>query len=249
MANVTEIKRDVLSKRGRYTVFNDNLQAKEVIVGDGERRKRYILCYNPKEADRQRNHRQQLVELLEAELERHPDKSATAQWAIELLASRRFKRYLRITKSKQVRIDRTAIRQAAQYDGKWVIETNDDTISLEDAACGYKGLMVIERCFRSLKRTQIKMTPMYHWSSRRIECHVKICVLALLIERIAERACDMPWHRIRRALEPLQVTKPFNLNQRMHMRSEISNETRNLLKKLDIKPPPQVVHLENHSPK
>jgi len=249
MANVTEIKRDVLSKRGRYTVFTDNLQAKEVIVGDGERRKRYILCYNPKEADRQRNHRQQLVELLEAELERHPDKSATTQWAIELLASRRFKRYLRITKSKQVRIDRTAIRQAAQYDGKWVIETNDDTISLEDAACGYKGLMVIERCFRSLKRTQIKMTPMYHWLSRRIECHVKICVLALLIERIAERACDMPWHRIRRGLEPLQVTKLFNLNHRVTMRNEISNETRNILKKLDIKPPPQVVHLENHSPK
>jgi transposase len=249
MANVTEIKRDVLSKRGRYTVFTDNLQAKEVIVGDGERRKRYILCYNPKEADRQRNHRQQLVELLEAELERHPDKSATTQWAIELLASRRFKRYLRITKSKQVRIDRTAIRQAAQYDGKWVIETNDDTISLEDAACGYKGLMVIERCFRSLKRTQIKMTPMYHWLSRRIECHVKICVLALLIERIAERACDMPWHRIRRGLEPLQVTKLFNLNYRVTMRNEISNETRNILKKLDIKPPPQVVHLENHPPK
>ena len=64
--------------------------------------------------------------------------------------------------SKLVRIDRGAIRQAATYDGKWVIETNDDTISLEDAACGYKGLMVIERCFRSLKRTQIRMTPMYH---------------------------------------------------------------------------------------
>ena len=90
MASVAEIKRDVLSKRGRYTVFTDNLQAKEVIVGDGERRKRYILCYNPKEADRQKNHRRQLVELLEAELESHPDKSATAQWAIELLASRRF---------------------------------------------------------------------------------------------------------------------------------------------------------------
>jgi transposase len=87
-----------------------------------------------------------------------------------------------------------------------VIETNDDTISLEDAACGYKGLMVIERCFRSLKRTQIKMTPMYHWLSRRIEAHVKICVLALLIERIAERPADMPWHRIRRGLEKLQVT-------------------------------------------
>jgi hypothetical protein len=43
MASVAEIKRDVLSKRGPYPVFKDNLHAKEVIVGDGERRKRFIL--------------------------------------------------------------------------------------------------------------------------------------------------------------------------------------------------------------
>jgi transposase len=245
MASVAEIKKDVLSKRGRYTVFKDNLQAKEVIVGDGERRKRYVLCFNPKEAKRQQEHRQMIVGLLEAELDSHRDKSATAQWAIELLASRRFKRYLRITKGKQIRIDRAAIREAEKYDGKWVVETNDDTISLEDAACGYKSLMVIERCFRSLKRTQIKMTPMYHWLSRRIETHVKICVLALMIERLAERACGRSWHQIHHTLDSLQVTKLFNLNQRVHLRNEISNGVRNILKKLDIKPPKQVLHLEN----
>ena len=248
MANVTEIKREVLSKRGRYTVFKDNLHAKEVIVGDGERRKRYILCYNPKEAERQRKHRQMIVELLEDELARHKDRSATAQWAIELLASRRFKRYLRILKSGKVRIDRSAIREAEKYDGKWVIETNDDTISLEDAACGYKSLMVIERCFRSLKRTQIKMTPMYHWASRRIEAHVKICVLSLLVERIAELACGTPWHRIRRALEELQVTEFFDLNHRVLMRNELPADTRNTLKLLKITPPRQVVHLEKRHP-
>ena len=248
MANVTEIKRDVLSKRGRYTVFKDNLHAKEVIVGDGERRKRYILCYNPKEAERQRQHRQMTLQLLEQELESHKDRSATAQWAIELLASRRFKRYLRILKSGQVRIDRNAVREAEAYDGKWVIETNDDTISLEDAACGYKGLMLIERCFRSLKRTQIKMTPMYHWVSRRIESHVKICVLALLIERIAELACGKPWQRIRGALEKLQVTEFLDLNHRVLMRNELPADTRKMLKLLKITPPRQVIHLEKQHP-
>ena len=52
--------------------------------------------------------------------------------------------------------------------------------------------MIIERCFRSLKHTRIKLTPMYHWLLRRIEAHVRICVLALLIERVAEVACDTP---------------------------------------------------------
>lgn len=244
MANVAEIKRDVLSKKGRYTTFKDNLQAKEVIAGDGVRQKRYILCFNPKEARRQSKHREEVVALLEQELERHPKTDASAQWAIELLASRRYKRYLRVTKSGLLRMDRGAIRNAAKYDGKWVIETNDDTISLEDAAMGYKGLMIIERCFRSLKRTQIKMTPMYHWLSRRIESHVKICVLALMIERIAERSCDQPWSKISRALKKLQVTTFFDLNHRVCLRNEIPSKTRKILKQLDIKPPKQLVKLE-----
>lgn len=247
MANVTEIKRDVLSKRGRYTVFQDNLQAKEVTIGDGMRQKRYILCFNPKEAERQQKHRQDVVACLEHELGRHPNTNASAQWAIELLASKRYKRYLKVNKSGGIRISRTAVREAAKYDGKWVIETNDDTISLEDAAKGYKGLMVIERCFRSLKRTQIKMTPMYHWLSRRIEAHVKICVLALMIERIAERSCDLPWSKIRRALEKLQATKLFNLNYRVCLRNEIPADTRNILNKLNIKPPRQLIHLEKNA--
>ena len=242
MASVAEIKRDVLSKRGRFTTFQDNLQAKEVIVGDGERRRRYILCYNPAEAERQAQHRQMLVDLLESELASHQDHSTSAQWAIELLASRRLKRYLRTTKSGQLRIDRAAVVGAAKYDGKWVIETNDDTISLEDAACGYKSL-IIERCFRSLKRTQIKMTPMYHWASRRIETHVKICVLALQIERVAEITCGMPWHHIKRALETLQITEFFDLKYRVLMRDEVTPEKENILKSLKIKPPAQVVQL------
>lgn len=244
MASVAEIKRDVLSKRGRYTVFKDNLQAKEVIVGDGERRKRYILCHNPKEAERQSKHRQMIINLLERELESHPDASASAQWAIELLASRRFKRYLKVTKANKIRINRGSIKDAARYDGKWVLETNDDTISLEDAACGYKSLMVIERCFRSLKRTQIKLTPMYHWASRRIEAHVKICVLALLIQRVAELECGMPWNQIRRELDGLQITNFYNLNFRVLMRNKLSAKIRNILKQLKISLPKKVVHLE-----
>lgn len=247
MANIADIKREVLSKRGRFTEFRDNLHAKEVIVGDGERRKRYILCYNPKEAKRQCTHREEVVALLERELASHKDRKASNQWAIELLASRRYKRYLRVTKAGLIRIDRGAIREAAKYDGKWVLETNDDTISLEDAALGYKGLMVIERCFRSLKRTQIKVTPMYHWLSRRIEAHVKICVLSLMIERIAERTCKMPWHEIRRELERLQVTKLFDLNHSVYLRNEMPSQTSNILKKLSIKPPSQLIRLESRS--
>jgi hypothetical protein len=119
MASITQIKEEVLGKRGRYKVIRDNLHAKEVVIGDGERRKRYILCYNPKEAERQKKRREEAVRFLEEELARHPKPQATARWAIDLLASLRFKRYLRVTKSNKIQIDRGAIREAAKYDGKW----------------------------------------------------------------------------------------------------------------------------------
>ena len=244
MASVNEIKGEVLSRRGRYAVIKDNLHAKEVVVGDGERRRRYILCYNPKEAERQRKHRERIVAFLEKELQSHRSRKATAQWAIDLLASQRYKRYLTMTKSNHIRIDRKSIREAKRYDGKWVLETNDDTISVEDAACGYKSLMIIERCFRSLKRTQIKMTPMFHWVPRRIETHVKICVLALLIERVAEITCKEPWSRIRRALEGVQISHFQSPEYRFFRRNEIGASARKILKALNISIPKLVMGLK-----
>ena len=243
LASVAEIKQQVLAARGRFKVIDENLHAKEVTLGEGERRRRYIVCYNPKEAKRQQHHRAQLIQELEQELVRHPDKKASAQWAIELLASGRYKRYLTTTQKGQIRIDRAAIREAQRYDGKWVLETNDDTISLEDAANGYKGLLVIERCFRSLKRTQIKMTPMFHWLPRRIEAHVRLCVLALLIERVAERACSQSWFRIRRTLDGLQATEFHTPRQNFFRMNEVSQPVRQLFKSLAIPLPKRVLAL------
>lgn len=150
-------------------------------------------------------------------------------------------------RKERIRIDRGKIREAAKYDGKWVLETNDDTISVEDAACGYKGLMIIERCFRSLKRTQIKLSPMYHWLSRRIEAHVRICVLALLIERVAEVACDASWSRIRHQLEKMQATEFFSIKCRFFRRNEITAGTRSIFKKLKISIPKKILSIEKHA--
>lgn len=89
---------------------------------------------------------------------------------------------------------------------------------------------------------------MYHWASLRIEAHVKICVLALLIERIAKLACGKPWQRIRGALEKLQVTEFFGLNHRVLMRNELPVDTRKMPKLLKITPPRQVLRLEKQRP-
>jgi len=239
--SVNEVHQDVLSRPGRYRKVSDNLHV--IIGGQGVRRRRYLLCYNPREAKRQRRRRKQIVQQLEQELATHRNMSATAQWAINLLASPRTKRYLTITQKAQIRLDRKAIQQAARTDGKWVVQTNDDTLTPEDAACAYKGLTVIERCFRTLKRTQLKLEPVYHRLSRRIEAHVKICVMALLIERVAELECGQSWSRIRHSLADLQVTEFHTSSHLFFKRNEASPELRNMLKKLAIPLPKSVLEI------
>lgn len=238
---VKEVREEVLSRRGPYKQLAENLQAKEVVIGDGVRARRYILCYNPREAEREKKHREKVVSELEEELAKHKDASATARWAIDLKASRRYGRYLQITDGKTIEIDRNAIREAERYDGKWVIQTNDDTLTLDDAAHGYRALLVIERCFRSLKTTRIKMTPMYHWLPRRIEAHVKICVLALLIERVAEKACGRPWPRIRKDLKRLQATLFHTERHQFYQRNEPGERVLSTLKALAVPLPNKVL--------
>ena len=249
MASVSEIKEDVLTRAGRYREIADNLHAKQVIVGDGERRRRYILCYNSVEARREKKHREEVVKELEEELNRHPEHNATARWAIDLMASGRYKRYLTVNGHDKVCLNRQAISDAEKYDGKWVLITNDDTITIEDAASGYKGLLVIERCFRTLKRTRIKMEPMYHWLPHRIEAHVKICVFALLIERAVELKCKQPWPRIRRTLGTLQACEFHTPDHQFFQRNEPSPELIEILKSLEIPMPKVVLYVSNKGTK
>ena len=244
IGSVNEIKQDVLSRPGRYRKIRDNLHVKEVVVGgQGVRRRRYLVCYNKHEAKRQSQRRTEVASQLKTELARHKTQKATASWAIDLLASPGTKRYLTVTEGGDVRLDTDAIKQAARTDGKWVIETNDDTLTPEDAAEAYKGLMVIERCFRTLKTTQLKLEPVYHRLSRRLEAHVKICVMALLIERVAELACDQPWSKLSPILARLQATEVHTPSYVFFKRNQPTPAMRKLFKTLNIPLPKPILSI------
>ena len=191
---VKEIRDEVLSHPGRYADIAPHLRAREVLLGEGERRRRYILCLNEEEAERRLRHRAALLASLEAELDRlkadHPGA------ACRLLASKRFGPYLGRDDHGRPYLDKDRIRRAEQLDGKFVLTTNDDTLSVADIALGYKGMWIIESCSRRMKTTGLAVRPMYHWMPHRITAHVKLCVLALMIQRAAEIAAGLPWRQL-----------------------------------------------------
>jgi hypothetical protein len=236
----------VLTRPGRYRPVAGNLQVKEVVVGEGERRRRYVLCLNPEEAERQHGHRERLLVELDAELsllrerdEDHPKAACT------LLASRRYGRYLTTDYLGRPRLDAAKIKAAEKFDGKFVVITNDDTLSADDVALGYKGAWIIEACFRRMKQTGLEVRPMFHWSPRRIEAHVKLCVLALQMQRAAEIRCALPWARIAHELAVLKAVRYCAAGRTIVQRTKIADSLGGILKKLGVSIPKQILSVSD----
>lgn len=240
-----EVTKQVITRAGRYHVVRDNLQVKEVFVGEGERHRRYVVCHNPEEEARQRQHRKKILEQLAQELATlkppAPGKPHSKR-TCELLASERFGRYLRCTKRGALRIDLGAVRDEERYDGKWVITSNDDTLSVEDLALGYKQLMRVEECWHTMK-SGLRMRPVFHWLAHRIEAHVKLCVLALLLERVGEIRGGDTWRNLVAQLDTIKVVEYLRAGARIRQTSEVRPNVSEILRKLGVPRPPKLHHV------
>jgi hypothetical protein len=239
IGRVKEIRDQVLSRPGRYAEITPNLRAKEVVIGEGARRRRYILCLNTEEAERQRHHREGILELLRLELDRLGSDHPKA--ACRLVASKRFGPYLSLDHQGRPVIDRSKVHRAEQLDGKFVLTTNDDTLSAADIALGYKSMWIIEACFRKLKTTGLGIRPMFHWTPRRIVAHVKLCVLALIVQRAAETAAEAPWSQLVDVLERLKAVRYTAEGETIVQASRIGPELAAILKKLNISTPKSIL--------
>jgi len=233
----------VLARAGRYRSVTQRLQIKEVVIGDGERRLRYVLCFNPEEAARQQAHRQYLLKEVSAELAAMGDAAQDVQSkrVAELRTSRRYGKYLKLG-AKGLELDAKAIKAAEHYDGKFIVHGNDDTLSAEDMALGYKQLMRVEQAWRDMKST-LDMRPVFHWAPHRIHAHVAITVLSLLLERSVEHACNDTWRNVSDRLRCIQLAQLSSPHGTVWQVTEPTSDAAKCLKSLQIKPPPPVLQL------
>ncbi|MBU1932178.1 IS1634 family transposase, partial [Patescibacteria group bacterium] len=244
-----EVHKKVLAKRGRFTAIRENLEIKEVIVGDGERRRRFILVHNPEEARKDKATREKTLKKIDEALKSIGEQRGKChkKSVCTLRSHRTMGRYLRQLKTGEIKIDKGKIKEEAHLDGKYIISTSDDTLSPEDVALGYKQLMEVERAFRTLKTT-MDLRPVYHRKDERIQAHVFLCFLALLLVRIAERKTNMTWDRIKAQMERLHLGEFFSKDGRVLQATELTPEQLNILKLLKI-PPPQRIRNIKMTPK
>jgi transposase len=235
------LNEEVLNRGGRFKVVNEKVHIKEVLIEEGSLNRRYVIVYNPQQAKHDRMVREQLLDRLECELE-HLNARKSTKAKCNVLLHPSMKRYVKELKSGKIKINKTKVKQEEKLDGKYLLSTSDPSLSSEDIALGYKQLMEVERAFRTLKST-LSLRPMYHSKDDRIRSHVLICWLALLLVRIAETKTGSTWPRIRKQMQRIHLGEFLNKKNRVLRHTELTNDQRNLLTKLKIKPPKSVLSI------
>lgn len=240
---------EALSRQGRYQTVRDNLRVKEVRVGNGDAAKRFVVCHNPAEAERDKQLRDDTIARLEAELQRIKTARAKAKSAKDDAAHHRAEcalrdhpalgRYLRQTKTGRLQIDRAKIKAEQRLDGKYLLSTSDPDLSAEDVALGYKNLLEAERGFRDLKTT-LELRPVFHRLEHRIRAHVLICWLGLLLIRVAERQTGQTWRRIALELGRLHLVTLTGPDGTVEQTTPPSPLAAQILAATQVKAPPRI---------
>ena len=113
-----------LSRQGRYATVKDNMQVKEVSIGTDDR---FVLCFNPAQAERDAIIRAQLVAQLEDVITGTDTLTATERGKIEgsLASKPGLRRFLRTTPGGLLRVDKQKIRTETNLDGKYLLRCSD----------------------------------------------------------------------------------------------------------------------------
>jgi len=235
-----------LSRQGRYTDIAGNMRIKEVRISDHER---FVICFNPEAAERDAHMRAQLVAQLEELTEGSDALSVTKRAELRGRISTKpgLNRYLRVTPGGLLRTDKAKVKAETNLDGKYLLRCSDPHLPAEDIALGYKQLLEVERGWRDMKQI-IDLRPVYHRLEERIRAHVILCWLALLLIRIIETTTSDTWSNIRRHLDRLHAGTFTGPAGTFRQRTELTKPQRDLLAKLAITPPKQIVELQPARP-
>ena len=84
------------------------------------------------------------------------------------------------------------------------------------------------------------MRPVFHYRPWRIQAHVTIAMLALLVERMAEIRTGDTWRNLVDQLDRIKVVEYEHNGARIRQTSELDRDLTELLAKLHVELPPKL---------
>ena len=195
----------MMSKHGKQVDY----EAKAVLLAG----RRYIVCRNRQEAEKDAADRAAIVAALERQLAKG-DKA--------LVGNTGFRRYLKTISDEHFAIDPDKVEEEKKFDGIFVLRTNTDLNPLEAMLC-YKQLWTVEQTFRTAKHL-LSTRPIFHKLDETIRGHVFCSFLALVLkkaleDRISALGRSGSWPHIIADLDSLTETEIEHDGKRFVVRS------------------------------
>jgi transposase len=157
----------MLSRRGKQVDY----EAKAVMLAG----RRYIVCRNRQEAEKDAADRASIVAALARQLKRG-DKM--------LVGNAGHRRYLKTITEEHFAIDPAKVEEEERFDGIFVLRTNTELNPLKAMLC-YKQLWTVEQTFRTAKHL-FATRPIFHKLDETIRGHVFCSFLALVLKKALE---------------------------------------------------------------
>jgi len=240
MRKVSEIKtaiaahQDLSTYKEVYAEKSDSkspapLKVKDVYVDS----RRYILCYNSRQARKDAEDRKAIVESLTERLKSNPK---------SLVGNKGYRKYMKISRDT-VELNEDKINSEAVFDGKWVLQSNLDWPA-EKIALKYKELLQVEQVFRDIKSILITR-PVYHQKDEAIRGHIFCSFLALILRKELEQSLEkygynFEWAEIKQDLSSLQETIIEENNQTFAIRSMCQGVCGKVFKAVGVSLPPTI---------
>jgi hypothetical protein len=197
--------------------------------------RRYIVCRNEAEAQKDAADRRAIIEALDQQLKRG-DKA--------LVGNSAYRRYLRRTgQSRAFEIDPGKLADEARFDGIFVLRTNARITPLQ-AVLQYRNLLQVEQLFRTAKAI-MQTRPIYHSSDAAIRGHVFCSFLALILRKELDARCREAgfrpeWGDVLRDLDRLQEIEILKDGRQMTLRTPATGSLGPLFKATRIALPPNI---------
>jgi hypothetical protein len=249
LRNASGEAKAALTRPGRYHVAAGNLEVKEVVVGIGERRQRFVVCFNPEAAARDQQVRANLVAYLTTQIADSDEwtKSRRDELAGRLKTTPALWRLTHRLKDGRFRIDKAAIAKEAKLDGKWLLRTSDDSLTPTDLAHAYKQLLEVERGWRDMKGS-LGLRPVFHHREDRIRSHIQLCWLALLLIRVVENGTSDTWRNVRHELDRMHLVTMETAEGRVAQRTTTTPSQASILGSLGVAEPGRFLDFELPTP-
>jgi hypothetical protein len=209
------------------------LWVKEVSVAG----RRYVVCRNEVEANKDAADRRAVLDGLERQLARG-DKA--------LIGNSAYRRFLKTTAKKAFTIDAGKVADEARFDGIFVLRTNA-RISALQAVLRYRDLLQVEDLFRTAKAL-LRTRPIYHSADAAIRGHVFCSFLALVLRKELEDRCRAvgihpEWGDVVRDLDRLQEVDLTKDGKRLLLRTPTTGIAGKLFQAAHIALPPNTREL------